>query len=453
MVPPSRVQVNHRRRAGRLAEMHGKCQNPHGGPRRGRARTPRLMWRPPGTYEPSWSCPRGPPAKRERDLRAQRETMPGFYDTWPNRVKRPLVGLRHRLQDAGVQARVRIAGAIRHVHGPVDVEAAEQDMVVICLLRNGELWVRSFIEHHLALGAKHIFFLDNGSTDGTVARIRGSRRTSLWTTDLPFRRQQLALRRWLFRRFGRGRWCLWCDVDELFDYPFSDVLPLGSFLGYLRAHSFQVVAAQMLDMFSELPFGELESRPDDPLRATYPFYDLTGVRKRRDIYWIDDDIAHHRDLFCTFGGIRGRVFGSHDLLQTKHPLVFGGDGTRFLPYDGHFSRGRVADVSAVLLHYKFVSNLVDYARESVRLKQHSRGSLHYRRFLEVLERDPGLSLGTPQARRLEGVSQLLDDGLLTASPAYHRWVEEHGTIPDSPPVLRPVATDSPDPASGAAEPQ
>lgn len=347
--------------------------------------------------------------------------MPGFYDTWPNRLKRPLYGLQSRLKDRYLDW-MESRGAFEHLFGPEEVGPGP---VVLCLVRDGELWIESFVRHHLDLGARHIFFLDNGSTDSTVDRARAHDRVSMWRTELPFGRYELAFRRWLMRRFGAGRWCLICDIDELFDYPFSRDLPLAGFLDYLERHSYQVVAAQMLDMFSAQPFSELTSRPGDRLEEKYPYYDISDVTRRRDIYWIDDSRPDHDDLFCTFGGIRGREFGSEGLLQTKHPLVFAGEDVRVLHYDGHFSVGEVADVSGVLLHYKFLSNLYDYAREALEEGQHWDDSAHYRGFYEVLGEDPDLTLHGPGARRLERTEQLLEEEFLTASDRYVRWVKEH----------------------------
>lgn len=364
--------------------------------------------------------------------------MAGYFDTWQNRLKRPLYGWKNRLDDVILEARVRWSGAIRHLHGPREVPRRQDDLVVLCLVRNGELWVDSFIEHHLGLGAKHLFFLDNESSDSTVDRILAHERVSVWSTALPFRRYQLAFRRWLVRNFGRGGWSLWCDVDELFEYPWSEILPLPAFLKYLSKRSFKVVAAQMLDMFSDRSFGELESRPEDSLREEYPYYDLSDLAKRRDVFWIDSSEPHHDKLFCSFGGIRGRVFGSRDLLQTKHPLVLADDEVRFMPYDGHFSTGPVADVTGVLLHYKFVGNLFGQARDAVQHSQYSRGSLHYRRFLEVLSANPDLSLHSERARRLERTGQLVEEGLLTVSEEYVRWVEAHAERGSARPPLKNV---------------
>jgi hypothetical protein len=36
------------------------------------------------------------------------------------------------------------------------------------LVRDGRPYVRSFVAHYSSMGVKHLIFLDNGSTDGTV---------------------------------------------------------------------------------------------------------------------------------------------------------------------------------------------------------------------------------------------------------------------------------------------
>jgi hypothetical protein len=45
-------------------------------------------------------------------------------------------------------------------------------VTVVCLVKNGELSIPSFIEHHFRLGVQRILFLDNQSTDRTVALAR-----------------------------------------------------------------------------------------------------------------------------------------------------------------------------------------------------------------------------------------------------------------------------------------
>jgi hypothetical protein len=343
-----------------------------------------------------------------------------------NDVKRVAYAAGNRAQEEVVR-RKAAAGEIRLVHGPREVACGPEELVVLCLERDGALWIDAFIRHHLALGARHVVILDNGSTDDTVARASGYGQVTVLSTGISFKRYQLGLRRWLTRTYGAGRWSVTCDVDELFDYPGSARLPLPRFLRYLNRHGYKAVTAHMLDMFSDVPFSRLESRPGDDLRARYPFYDLTGVVRTRDVYWLRNGQCPYDHIFCTFGGLRRRFFGAHCLLQTKHPLVFADPSVGVYTYDGHFAtRAPVADVTALLLHYKYLSSLASLAEARLARGELYAGSTHYEGFRRVLGTNPGFSLHTPTAQRLDSVDQLVGPDFLAVSDRYLRWVEEHG---------------------------
>jgi hypothetical protein len=175
-----------------------------------------------------------------------------------------------------------LRSSIEHLHGPEEVPYGEDELVVVCLVRDGRPYVKSFVEHYFALGAKHIFFLDNGSIDGTVEALKNYENVTVLRTELPYKGYRLAFKRYLIGRFGKkDRWCLYADIDELFDYPYSDVVSLSSFLRYLSEKSYTAVAAQMLDMFPEEPLsGRAGNLEDEPLKERHRFYDLSNIGRR-----------------------------------------------------------------------------------------------------------------------------------------------------------------------------
>ena len=73
-------------------------------------------------------------------------------------------------------------------------------------MRDGRPYVRSFVEHYFALGVKHIFFLDNGSTDGTVEALKDYDNVSVLRSKLPFKEYDVLFKQYLIGRFGKGRW-------------------------------------------------------------------------------------------------------------------------------------------------------------------------------------------------------------------------------------------------------
>src|SRR5919107_4450606 len=234
---------------------------------------------------------------------------------------------------------------LEHLHGPEEVAYEADELVVVCSVRDGRPYVKSFVEHYASMGAKHMVFLDNGSTDGTVEALKGYDSVTVLRTALPFKRYALLVRQYLIERFGRGRWCLCVDIDELFDYPYSDVVGLASLLRYLNERSYTAVAAQMLDMFPEEPLSEAASEEDEPLKERHRFYDVSDIsrisikelpRLRNNMLQSDaikafsggirlprlrNNTLESDEIEIFNGAIRKTVFGGWNFNLTKFPLV------------------------------------------------------------------------------------------------------------------------------------
>ena len=318
---------------------------------------------------------------------------------------------------------MRLPATISHVSGPEKIDLEHDELVVVCLVRNGETHIESFIEHHLGLGAKHLVFIDNGSTDATIEIARRYDRVTVLQTPLPFRAYKNWMRLYLMKRFGNHRWVLSLDVDERFDFPFSDILDLRSFLSYLNKHHYNAVVAQMLDMFADEPMSGGDADRAGSLLERFPFYDMSDIRKESyDAHEICSyNTASNADISVYFGGIRRTVFGA-DCTLTKHPLVFLDGSVK--PVPAHFARNaRVADISCVLYHFKCMPTLKKDAALAIREKGYSRDSYEYRQYHDVLEDDPHLRIRQPSSQTLQSVNELVDAGFLVVSNAYTMWAE------------------------------
>lgn len=326
--------------------------------------------------------------------------------------------------------RRRVARRSEWLAGDAPGALGPRDLVVVCVVRDGALHVPSFVAHHRRLGARHVVFLDNGSRDDTVAiaRAQGGD-VSVLGCPLPYRTHQYAMRRFLVERFGRTSWCLVADVDERFDYPGSDRLPLPRFLDYLNERGYSAVAAQMLDL---LPPGPPSAWPADgsALEAESRFCDLADVERLPWEAHASNRLADPT-LPLLSGGVRRGVFGLRGLLKlTKLPLLFAGRGARPAPDSAHRCLGaHVADVSALLRHYKFDRGFPERCRAAVREGQYWNRSTDYRQYLRALERDPALTLLRPTARRLRSLDELVEADFLRVSPAYRDFVRRAGGPP------------------------
>lgn len=314
---------------------------------------------------------------------------------------------------------------IRHVAGPLPFSYGEDECAVVCLVRNGGEHLPSFLEHYRALGVRHFVFIDNASDDGSRALLERQPDATVYETTLPHKYYENELRRLIIERHCQRRWCLNVDIDELFDYPGSDTVPLGALLGYLRRQGATAMVAYLLDMFArENVFGD--ARTVD-LKAEYPCYDLSDVEK---VGYFAPEIAAFCDenrlsdprVGCYFGGVRRRVFGGRQRAQfllTKHPLIFLDGELQPVVHPHYSNRARLADVTGALLHYKFTPSFKAKVSESVASSRYTEfAQRQYDDYHQTLARRSRLVIDGPGRRTLRDVRQLVDEGFLHASAAF-----------------------------------
>lgn len=329
--------------------------------------------------------------------------MRAFY-----KVRHHAYGLRHRLR-----ARV-FPWTLSWVSGPRAVSASPEDLVVVCLVRNGAHYLPEFLRHYRDLGARHIVFLDNGSTDATEDLAKGHSDVTLIRTAAPYKIYKDIMKRWLVETFGRRNWVLCVDIDEFFDYPFRGEFDLKAFLRYLNGAGFTAVVAQLLDMF---PQGAIHRSSVEGWRRDHRFYSLGDLeREPYASFYGKANVAPAVDIDVMHGGIRGSAFDARVLL-TKHPLLFPSAGVSYL-HAHHVSAARVADVSAVLLHYKFVGDFVGFVENVVKEESYSTNSREYKKYLETLNQSPDLRLHSRDALEFKSTERLLEENFLVASNTY-----------------------------------
>lgn len=312
---------------------------------------------------------------------------------------------------------------MRLVHGPGEVSYGPDEVIVLAVVRDGRPYVKSFVDHYRSLGAKHLVFLDNGSTDGTVEALMGYEDVTVFRTTLPFKRYGLSMRKYLAERFGMGRWTLNVDVDELFVYPYMDVVGLRSLLGYLNENSFNAVVTSVLDMFPEEPLADVAGEEDEPLKERHRFYDPSEVSE--EAYESVGDVGNvlaNPDVPILRGGIRRALFGLNSLL-IKHPLIFLDGKLKPMDLSEHWvGDARLADFTGVLLHYKLLNGLYAAVRRVVESRNYPNRWRKYDRYLMVLEGSPSLAVKTETARELGSANDLVGTRFMPLSERYLRFV-------------------------------
>jgi hypothetical protein len=240
-------------------------------------------------------------------------------------------------------------------------------------------------------------------------------------TNAPYQKYENTMKRYLAERFSGGRWNLCADIDELFDYPFSERLSLRDFLGYLNNNNYTAVVAQMLDIFSDVPLNKLDSKTDDILKEKYVYYDISDIEKE-DYLWSK---RSNPAIKMHWGGIRKMVFGTNNGL-TKSPLVLMNGKVRPFITWHHPKGARMADISCLLRHYPFVSSFCAKVEDAARTGRYGmRVTDEYREYLRTLAGNTNLNLKFESARRFTSLEQLIEEQFLIVSGKYRQWVYDH----------------------------
>jgi hypothetical protein len=264
-----------------------------------------------------------------------------------------------------------------------------------------------FLDHYRALGVDHFFITDNGSTDGTAERLLRESDVSLFSNTGSFAASAFGIV-WTnhhLQRFGTGHWCFHVDIDEGFVFPGQDRgRSLHDLLAYLDDQGFESVAAVELDMYPERLDGPVGS---DPF-AENCYFDT-------DYFTTLSEIPPY---VMIQGGIRQRMTGLA-LSMHKSPLVRVTPDVRYIECNHNTTHLPVADVTAALLHYKFVGDMARRLGEAIDRGEYFGGAISYRR-LSAAARDHGWSesLLSTFSRRYDGASSIEAAGLIRGSPAW-----------------------------------
>lgn len=319
---------------------------------------------------------------------------------------------------------------VTHIYGPRTVQLSKSEAAVTCVLKNGAYYVDSFIQHYSKMGFRHIFFLDNGSSDETLSIIKQYDNVSVCQSALPISANQRSFKKYLAECSIRGGWCLDADIDEFFDFPFSDVIDLQQFLVYLNQNQYTAVVTHLLDMFSDRPLSYLTNERKEDVKAAYQYYDISNVIKTD--YRTAEIVAKYgnankladNQTALYWGGIRKTLYGNNCLL-TKHSLFLPQAGIDLFPHVHFANEANVADVSGVMLHYKLTSNAMVVARQNQ--DNFTENSKMYGAFISTLERESHREIRQDTAKKFVNATDLTKFKFLVMSPVYEKYAMTSNT--------------------------
>lgn len=292
-----------------------------------------------------------------------------------------------------------------------------QDILCVVCLRNEVARLPAFLSYHRALGVNHFLMVDNASSDGSLEILLQQPDISVWQSDKSYRQSRFGVdwTGWLLSRYGHGHWCLTLDVDEMLVYPYHQTRNLSALTSWLDQQGQETMAAMMLDLYPAGRIGAVGfDKGDDPLKLLTHFdagnYSITK-REGSDHLWIQ-------------GGPRARMIFAQDparaptlnkvpLIRWNRRYVYVNSTHSALPprlnhvYDENGSE----KLSGILLHSKFLPQILDKSKEDLQRKEHFNQPDLYKDYYEQVISDPNFHSNF--STRLTGWRQLEALGLMS----------------------------------------
>jgi Glycosyl transferase family 2 len=324
---------------------------------------------------------------------------------------------RHR-----VQRRVLLLRALRRRRQLVPVTdrtsaISPGDILCFMCVRNEAQRLPYALDHHRKLGIRNFLIIDNASTDGTGDLLAAQPDVSLWQTGASYKASRFGMDwlTWLMLRHGHGHWCLTLDADELLVYPHWQTRPLPALTEWLDRQGQASFGALTLDLYPEGPVSAARHAPGDDPTQVLQWFDAGNyqvqVQPRLMNLWIQ-------------GGARARAFFSGEARRAptlnKIPLVRWHWRYAYLNSTHALLPARLNHVyatdggeltSGVLLHTKFLPEIIDRSREEKVRGEHFADGAQYANYYDRLTADPVLH--TSASSRYTGWRQLEALGLMS----------------------------------------
>ncbi len=291
------------------------------------------------------------------------------------------------------------------------------DVICVVVVRNEAGRLPHFLDHYRRLGVGHFLFIDNASTDGSRDLLLGQSDISLWTTGASYKAARFGMDwvNWVLLRYGAGHWCLTVDADELLVFPSHDGRSLADLGTALEREGQTSFGALMVDLYPQGPVSDAVFASGDNPLETLTHFDAGPYRST---------YKHDYQNLWVQGGVRDRAFFAHDPRRaptmSKTPFVKWRRRYAYVssthsilprPLNHVYSEPNVRRETGVLLHTKFLPEIMEKSSEERQRKEHFANSSLYNAYYDAVIGGP--DLWTETSVRYEGWKQLCHLGLMT----------------------------------------
>lgn len=326
--------------------------------------------------------------------------------------------------------RINYYAEMNHIVGPKEVQLESDEFAVVCLEKNGQEYLPSFLKHYRKLGAKHFFFIDNDSDDETISILNQQPDVTVYQTSLKHRKYESEIRRVIVDEHCKGSWCMCVDIDELFDYPYSNKISTKNLIEYLKENNFTSLVAYMLDMFS------VNSTMNGTyLEDIYTHYDISNVKKE-DYFsafnaFNNFNSISNTDVRLYYGGVRQAYVGKQaqsQFLLVKHPLFYVDHHIEPVSMPHFCNKAKVADISGILKHYKLTFSLKDKINNGVAQDDYSYMIKEQIDAYQHMTSATSTLIGSKNAHAYIGQEHLIANNFIHITDNYNSFVSQKSEL-------------------------
>lgn len=330
-----------------------------------------------------------------------------------------------------ISAKARVRAASIHLSGPRKIKLDEDEVALVCMLKNGSYYLDELLEHHRNIGIHHFLFIDNGSEDNTIKYLMSQPDVTVISNRLPVRIYESFMRADIAQRVIKGGWFLFLDSDELIEMINGKDKSIQAYARYCNEYGYDAVVGQSLDLFSTRPFSETEGWS---YKQTISEFNQFSLRFISDLdyhdktvgfaWFLQENTVSNPSIRLKFGGIRCELFNENCAL-TNHRMVRNAKHIWIYSHPHCSSYVHCADFTLLIRHYKFAGNYIQREQKQMRNKIWDHGEDQSR--LSIIT-DPGFNFTGKEIQQFSGTGNLLDQGFLTGSTAFFARFPD----PDSP---------------------
>ena len=201
------------------------------------------------------------------------------------------------------------------------------------------------------------------------------------------------------------------------------MISVQTFMNYLDQNQYNAVQAHLLDMFSDKPISAINEIDSNDLKKEYPYYDVSSLIRKP--YHKAYNKTNNPAMEHYWGGIHYKIFNIADIYLTKLPLVKWNSGISVHETSHTSTFINIADVSTVLLHYKFVKGFFTKTESVIQKGSYWNNSKTYNQYLEKIKDNRDLLLKTSAAKRYTCAEALLEEKVLVESDKFVSFTTQY----------------------------